>query len=181
MAVRSRYSSTSYLHNRPGAGEHAVRKRESAVMETGIPEICLQCPYKMIADGVIKQANAGIVTQPQQVVKKTSELSEVQMATTPITTTEQKPDEKKDGFFTKFQSYVKKNREANRKAGEAPLLEDLVKMGGKLAAGAAKLGEEEAENLEKKKKAKASVSREELDEKDEDTLDFLMGKKKPKK
>lgn len=129
------------------------------------PEICRQCPYKQFAEKMINQQTPSVL-QPVVDTGTSTESGDIVLQA------------KKEGLFTRFQKYVAKNREANRKAGDTPLMEDLVKWGGNLAAGAAALGQEEVDGLERKKKI--NMSRREREQHDEETLDFLMGKKTKK-
>lgn len=183
MSVRSRYSASSYANHRPGSATHAARHREqrleeeknvpvappTSVVMSGdskedLPELCKQCYYKQIVDSAIKREHGDTAATAS--------------APSPVTATGQSEpeDPKKVGIFTKFQRYVAKNQAANRKAGDTPLMDDLVKWGGNLASGAASLGQEEMDYLERKKKTQA-VSRRDRESQDEETLDFLMGKK----
>ena len=80
---------------------------------------------------------------------------------------------KPKGLLQKFIAYVKKNQEANRKAGEKPLSEEFGGMGKSwwngIADGMAKVGEEES--------AKLHGDRAKQIEEDERTMDFLIGRK----
>jgi len=181
MPIRSRYSSNSYNNTRPGSATHADKQRENRINDqstveaipAGSYDVCQTCPYKRIVESSYQPgSNAGIVVP----APATAIPAPVTSATIPDT--DKKPDEK-PGFFSKFQKYVANNQAANRKAGDTSLTEDLVKWGGNLASGAAALGQEEMNYIENKKKTR-NVSRKDRVEEDEDTLDFLMGKKRTK-
>lgn len=83
---------------------------------------------------------------------------------------------KKKGLIRRFLEYRERNLAANKAAGDTTLMEDLSKTGGSwmsgISKGAASLGQEEIDNLSRKKARKSS------EEEDEELLNFLQGKRK---
>lgn len=78
------------------------------------------------------------------------------------------------GLWGKFKAYIKNNQENNRKAGVKPLSEELGEQGKSwmngIMDGMAKVGEEETSKLHKDKEKQFKE--------DEETMDFLIGRKK---
>jgi hypothetical protein len=91
---------------------------------------------------------------------------------------EKKPPKKEPGLFQKFAAYRKKNLEANRKAGEPALEDELKNMGmdwGKsFSKGMAEVGREEEAKLMGKTKSSSTG----LGNADDSADEFLFGKKK---
>jgi hypothetical protein len=83
---------------------------------------------------------------------------------------------KKKGLIRRFFEYRERNLAANKAAGDTTISEDMSKTGSNwmsgISKGAASLGQEEIDNLNKKKSKKSS------DEEDEELLNFLQGKRK---
>lgn len=185
MAIRSHRTKDTYM-NRPltHGGSHR-RTTPSSLPEQTLPtndpcEACKRCPYKRLVEKALNDEQVQVI--PKISIKKelkpvpiepSTSLIQQQQNVQPVIQSQQKqpnPPEKV-GLFTRFSRYVAKNQAANKAAGDTSVMEDLMKYGAGITKGAARLGQEEIEGVNKKK----SVTKSAQD--DDELLDFLSGKR----
>lgn len=173
MSVRSHYTRDSYM-NRP----LHVRTRRNAEpkpeYEDNAPcEACKNCEYKQLVETAIEEDEQD---RERQSARYQIQYPKVQ-ATRQVPQYQEdyrEPEEKKpEGLLKRFGKYIAKNQAANKAAGDTSLMDDLVKWGGGISAGAARLGEEEIAGLDRRK---ADTGKRDP-RKDDELVDFLTGKK----